>query len=299
MNAVGLAQAGASNLGAQDNAFSFAAGQKEFDPNQIGQIAANSSAALAARGQVGAAEAQAKAQTEIARIQSSVGLDQNQKEYLIAQVNADTQRAVATLQAMGQNTVAQTQAGGQIGAAQAGATGFGALLSGDTGVNQQANEILRAQAANNAYGSAQLGQDQSRIDQILRGGLSADQRLAEINAGQSGQNFANQLNFMSNPSAVGFATEQGLFGGGNNQVLQDINNSPEGNVPGSYLGLFNSPSPAGAGGNQTTNTGNFNANTLRNASDEQIGFLQGAASAGGQTPSEFNQEVQSFTPQGV
>jgi hypothetical protein len=103
---------------------------------------------------------------------------------------------------------------------------------------------------------------------------------------------------MSNPSAVGFATEQGLFGGGNNQVLQDINNSPEGNVPGSLFG-FNSPSAGGAGGGQTTNTGNFNANTLRNASDEQIGFLQGAASAGGQTPSEFEQEVQSFTPQGV
>ena len=95
---------------------------------------------------------------------------------------------------------------------------------------------------------------------------------------------------MSNPSAVGFATETGL--------LNDISNSPEGNIPGSLFG-FNSPSAAGAGGNQTTNTGNFNANTLRNASDEQIGFLQGAASAGGQTPSEFNQQVESFTPQGL
>ena len=142
-----------------------------------------------------------------------------------------------------------------------------------------------------------LGKDRSGIDQTLRGGLSPEQRIAEINAGQSGQNFANQLNFMSNPSAIGFASEQGLFGSGNNQILQDINNSPEGNVPGSLFG-FNSPSPAGAGGNQTTNTGNFNANTLRNASDEQIGFLQGAASAGGQTPSEFNQQVESFTPQG-
>jgi hypothetical protein len=238
------ANAAANNLAAQNNAFSFAAGQKTFDPNQIAQIAANSAAGLAA--------------------------------------------------------------GGQVGAAQAGASGFGALLSGDAGVNQQANEILRAQAANNPYAMQQLGQgwagtgaaDQNaRIDQILRGGLSANQRLAEINASQSGQNFANQLNFMSNPSAIGFATEQGLFGGQNNQLLQDINNSPEGNVPGSLFG-FNSPSPAGAGGNQTTNTGNFNANTLRNASDEQIGFLQGAASAGGQTPSEFNASKESFTPQG-
>ena len=305
LNEVGLAeaaaresQAGAANVAAQNNAFSFAAGQGDkFNQNQIAQLAANSAAGLAAGGQTESARLQSEAQTAIAQIQSSVGLDQNNKEYQIAQIVDQTQRAVAAIQGGSQQNVAQAQAGGQIGAAQAGASGFGALLSGNAGVNQQANEILRAQAANNAYGSAQLGQDQSRIDQILRGGLSADQRLAEINAGQSGQNFANQLNFMSNPSAVGFATEQGLFGGQNNQVLQDINNSPEGNVPGSLFG-FNSPSPAGAGGNQTTNTGNFNANTLRNASDEQIGFLQGAASAGGQTPSEFNQQVESFTPQG-
>jgi hypothetical protein len=210
---------------------------------------------------------------------------------------------------MGQNTVAQTQAGGQIGAAQAGATGFGALLSGDTGVNQQANEILRAQAANNAYGSAQLGQDQSRIDQILRGGLSADQRLAEINAGQSGQNQANFLNFIGNPSAVGFATEQGLFSPGQglgasagSNVLQDISNSEAGNIPGSLF-AFNAPTGGGAGGGETTtaNTDNFNptANTIRNASDEQIGFMQGAASAGGQSPSEFKAGVQSVSPQGV
>lgn len=236
LNEVGLAQAGAANIGAQDNAFSFAAGQDEFNPNQIAQIGANTPAAFAARGQEAAA--------------------------------------------------------------RAGATGFGALLSGDAVQQANANAILRAQAANNPYAATQLGQDTSRIDQILRGGLSPEQRIAEINASQSGQNFANQLNFMSNPSAVGFATEQGLFGGGNNQILQDINNSPEGNVPGSLFG-FNSPSAGGAGGNQTTNTGNFNANTLRNASDEQIGFLQGAASAGGQTPSEFRQEVESFTPQGV
>jgi hypothetical protein len=236
LNEVGLAQAGAANIGAQDNAFSFAAGQArnpvtgelDFDPNQIAQIAANTPAAFAARGQEAAA--------------------------------------------------------------RAGATGFGALLSGDAMQQGNANAILRAQAANNAYAAQQLGQDEARIDQILRGGLSAEQRLAEINASQAGQNFANQLNFMSNPSAVGFATETGL--------LNDISNSPEGNIPGSLFG-FNSPSAAGAGGNQTTNTGNFNANTLRNASDEQIGFLQGAASAGGQTPSEFNQQVESFTPQGL
>jgi hypothetical protein len=102
LNEVGLAeaaaresQAGAANLAAQNNAFSFAAGQArnpvtgelDFDPNQIAQIGANTPAAFAARGQEAAA--------------------------------------------------------------RAGASGFGSLLSGDAGVNQQANEILRAQAANN------------------------------------------------------------------------------------------------------------------------------------------------------
>jgi hypothetical protein len=324
LNEVGLAQAGAASLGAQDNAFSFAANQKNFDPNQIAQIAANSTEAVVARGQAEAARIQGDAQQAIAQIQSNVGLDQNNKDYQIAQVVDQTQRAVAAITGGSQQNVASTQAGAQLSAAQAAAgaaSPYGFMQQGGTSnqleqifagqnavglaqanpyalTNAQGYGLGQAQAANNPYAATQLGQDSTRVDQILRGGLSAEQRLAEINASQSGQNFANQLNFMSNPSAVGFATEQGLFGSGNNQILQDINNSPEGNVPGSLFG-FNSPSPAGAGGNATTNTGNFNANTLRNASDEQIGFLQGAASAGGQTPSEFNQQVESFTPQGV
>lgn len=298
LNQVGLAeaaaaesQAQAARLGAQGNIFSFAAGQEQFDPNQLAQIAANSPEAFAARAQVDAATAQADAQRDIARIQSSVGLDQNQKDYLIAQVNSDAQRAVAAIQSAAQQAVAASQAAGQIGAARAGASGFGALLSGDTTVNDQANAILRAQQANNPYAVAQLGDvEQSRIDQILRGGLTAEQRLAEIRANQEAQNFANQLNFISSPSAVGFASERGL--------LQDISNSPEGNIPGSLFG-FNAPSAAGAGGGQTTNVGNYNLNTLRNVSDEQLGFLQGAAAAEGMTPSEFEAQAQAFTPQGV
>jgi hypothetical protein len=255
LNEVGLAQAAAANLAAQDNAFSFAAGagqarnpltgELDFNADQVAKIAANTPAGLAAKGQEAAA--------------------------------------------------------------RAGATGFGALLSGDQAQRANANAILRAQAANNPYAIQQLGQDWSdtaaadqnlRIDQILRGGLTPQQRLNEINASQSGQNFANQLNFMSNPSAVGFATERGLLGGGDNQILQDINNSPTGNVPGSFLGL-NPPSAAGAGGGQTTNEPFLpTMNTLRNASDEQIGFLQGAAAAGGQTPSEFQAGVESRTPLG-
>ena len=351
-NEVGLAeaaaresQAGAASLAARNNAFSFAAGQETFDPNQIAQIAANSDAAMASRGQTESARLQSEAQRAIAQIQSSVGLDQNTKEFQIAQIVDQTQRAVAAIQGGAQQGIASTQASGQLGSAQAAAgaaSPYGFLQQGGTSnqleqifagqnavgmaqanpygqtaadrqrlqetqfnpyalTNAQGYGLGQAQAANNPYAATQLGQDSARIDQILRGGLSAQQRLAEINASQSGQNFANQLNFMSNPSAIGFATEQGLFGGWNNQILQDINNSPEGNVPGSLFG-FNSPTAAGAGGGTTQNVsgtgGNFNANTLRNASDEQIGFIQGAVAAGGQTPSEFNASKESFTPQG-
>ena len=70
LNSVGLAQAGAANIGAQDNAFSFAAGQAinpvtgelQFNPNQIAQISANSAEAVAARGQAEAARIQGDAQ---------------------------------------------------------------------------------------------------------------------------------------------------------------------------------------------------------------------------------------------
>ena len=294
-----------------------------------------------AMGAVSVADIQSAAERDIAQIQANVGIDANAKEQAIAEIQAAAQKDIATTQAggqvaasqaaagaaspygfmqqggtpnqleqifAGQNAVGLANAAAQKDAARAGATGFGALLSGDTAQQANANAILRAQAANNAYAAQQLGQDESRIDQILRGGLSAEQRLAEINAGQSGQNQANFLNFIGNPSAVGFAKEQGLFSPGQglnasagSNVLQDISNSESGNIPGSLFG-FNPPTATGAGGEATQNisdTGrNFNANTLRNASDEQIGFIQGAEAARGRTPSEFRQKVESFTPQG-
>jgi len=294
-----------------------------------------------AMGAVSVADIQSAAERDIAQIQANVGIDANAKEQAIAEIQAAAQKDIATTQAggqvaasqaaagaaspygfmqqggtpnqleqifAGQNAVGLANAAAQKDAARAGATGFGALLSGDTAQQANANAILRAQAANNAYAAQQLGQDESRIDQILRGGLSAEQRLAEINAGQSGQNQANFLNFIGNPSAVGFAKEQGLFSPGQglnasagSNVLQDISNSESGNIPGSLFG-FNPPTATGAGGGATQNisdTGrNFNANTLRNASDEQIGFIQGAEAARGRTPSEFRQKVESFTPQG-
>ena len=299
LNAPGLAAAEASRVGAQGNVFGLAAGQVKAggDPLTIKEILElQASQSMGATAQAAAAKLAAQ---------------DNPYGYAAAQVSAESgerEFRPNELAQIGANTPAAFAARGQEAAARAGATGFGALLTGDTGVNQQADEILRAQAANNPYAIQQLGRgwsdtaaaDQNlRIDQILRGGLTPQQRIAEINASQAGQNFANQLNFMSNPSAVGFATERGLLGGGNNQILQDINNSPEGNVPGSLFG-FNSPSAAGAGGGETTNlSSNPNLSTMRNWSPEDLGFAQGGASARGQTPQEFIDQAQSFTPQGV
>jgi hypothetical protein len=230
-------------LAAQNNPYSFAAGQAARDPNfagftptQIANIAGQTPAAFAARGQVGAAQAQA--------------------------------------------------------------TPFGALSAETEGARGNANAILRAQAATNPFASLELSQQPERlaaIDQILRGGLTAQERISEINASQAGQNLANQLNFIGNPSAVGFATERGLLG--------DISNAPEGMLPGSLFGI-NPATASGAGGGvqgqQLQNTpANPNLNTFRNASDEQIGFEMGSAAARGQTPSEFVAGAEAYTPIGV
>jgi hypothetical protein len=258
------------------------------------------------------ADAKARSAVDVAQLQSDAAVG-------VAEANGASAEAVAELQRQGDEAVAKAQAGS--------ASAFGFLNQG--GTQDQLSALYESQAnplgftgeqnfgleqgrvSNNQFGFLQQNSGASglaarnSLDQVLRGGLSAKQRIAEINAGQSGQNQANFLNFIGNPSAVGFATESGLFSPGQglnaglgSNVLQDISNAEAGNIPGSLFG-FNSPSSAGAGGNQTTNTGNFNANTLRNASDEQIGFLQGAASAGGQTPSEFKDQVESFTPAGV
>jgi len=296
MNQPSLAAAEANRIGAQGNVFGLAAGQQAAgaDPLTMDQILKLQT------GQTGAQQTQADA--------SMLAAQNNPYSFAAGQAARDPNFAGFTptqIANIAGQTPAAFAARGQVGAAQAQATPFGALSVGDQNARGNANAILRAQAATNPFASLEFSQQPERlsaIDQILRGGLTANERLAEINASQSGQNLANQLNFIGNPSAVGFATERGLFGGGNNQILQDINNSPEGNMPGSLFG-FNAPTAAGAGGGQTTtvNTDNFNPNlsTTRNWSPEQTGFYQGVQSAGGQTPGEVQASMESFTPQGV
>jgi len=278
------------------------------------------------------ADATAKSAVDVAQLQAESAIG-------VAEANGASDAEVANIRAKGDAAIALAQQGAdkyiadqQLAGTQATAgasSDFGFVGQGGTqeqldSIQEFRNSQIAAElnpfgftpeqgfgleqgrVSDNQFGFLQqnlgqgLEQQQNRnaLDQVLRGGISPEQQRQLAIANQAGQMQANNLNFISNPSAVGFATEQGLFNPAGGFNLEDINNSPEGQIPGSLFG-FNSPKAGGAGGGQTTNTGNFNANTLRNTSDEQLGFLQGAASAGGQTPSEFNASVEAFTPQGI
>ena len=282
MNEPSLAAAEANRIGAQGNVFGLAAGQQAAgaDPLTMEQIQ---------RLQAG--------QTEAARLAAQ----NNPYSFAAGQAARDPNFAGFTptqIANIAGQTPAAFAARGQVGAAQAQATPFGALSVGDQFARGNANAILRAQAATNPFASLELSQQPERlaaIDQILRGGLTAQERIAEITAEQSGQNQANFLNFIGNPSAVGFATERGLFSPGQGQgasagsnVLQDISNAEAGNIPGSLFG-FNAP----------TVPTNPTMADLSDLSDEELGFYQGQQAAVGITPSQSLQSAADVTPQGV
>ena len=120
---------------------------------------------------------------------------------------------------------------------------------------------------------------------LARGGLTPTQRLAEVQAGAAPQNMANYLNFIGNPAAVGFAGQSGF--------LQNIADSPEGNIPASLFGL-NVPQNTPAVPTNPTMA------DLTDLTDEQLGFYQGQQAAQNyQTPSQIFQQAQTVTPQGV
>jgi hypothetical protein len=120
---------------------------------------------------------------------------------------------------------------------------------------------------------------------LARGGLTPAQRLAEVQASAAPQNMANYLNFIGNPSAVGFAAQSGM--------LQNIADSPEGNIPASLFGL-NVPQNTPAVPTNPTMA------DLTDLTDEQLGFYQGQMAAQNyQTPSQIFQQAQTVTPQGV
>ncbi len=126
---------------------------------------------------------------------------------------------------------------------------------------------------------------------LARGGLTAPQRLAEIQANAAPQNMANYLNFIGNPSAVGFASQTGM--------LQNIADSPEGNIPASLFGLNTPQSTPQVQGTPQVPV-NPTLSDLTDLSDEQLGFYQGQMAAQQSlTPSQIFQQAQTVTPQGV
>ena len=205
-------------------------------------------------------------------------------------------------------------------AAQAGATPFGALATAPDARYEDILGVQQAQAAAGPFQAAQLGQGMGDISTILRGGLTPEQqlalaqapgnpfgftaneamalqnslarggltpeqRLAEVQAGAAPQNMANYLNFIGNPAAVGFAGQSGM--------LQNIADSPEGNIPASLFGL-NVPQSS------PTVPTNPTMADLTDLTDEQLGFYQGQMAAQNyQTPSQIFQQAQTVTPQGV
>ena len=145
-------------------------------------------------------------------------------------------------------------------------------------------QLALAQAPGNPFGFT-ANEAMALQNSLARGGLTPTQRLAEVQAGAAPQNMANYLNFIGNPAAVGFAGQSGF--------LQNIADSPEGNIPASLFGL-NVPQSS------PTVPTNPTMADLSGLTDEQLGFYQGQQAAQNyQTPSQIFQQAQTVTPQGV
>lgn len=142
------------------------------------------------------------------------------------------------------------------------------------------------------------------------GGLSPEQLLQQerIRAGSS--LIPTLVNLRSNPSALGSLVATGGISGiegaianltGQPGLLQDIADSPSGNVPASALGLRGSGQTP-----QFQSLGSFrgapenlSAYDIRDRSNEELQFLSGQAAASGITPSGLSSRIASNTPQGV
>ena len=347
LNEVGLAQAGAQNVAAQDNIFSFAAANPNLSFNQISQLSANTPEAIAARAQQEGTRLRTEADRAIASIQADVGLDANAKQLAIANVQAQLERDLEPsrlfnriqglqIQAEAQRDVAQTQSNPfglsnldyialQQSLARGGLTPSQRLAEanaqfnpfGQTAAdiqrlqeiqynpfgfsNQQGFDIAAANAANNPFAATQLGQDAGRIDQILRGGLTAEEQRQLALANQAGQMQGNLLNFLGDPYAVGAA--QTLTGGNipgfSTQQLQQIADAPSGTIPAFTAGLNDSPfalpetqSIGGAGGLEA----NFTQGQFEDLSSTEQGSVTGQLSGYGITPDEIEELSGSFTP---
>ena len=166
-----------------------------------------------------------------------------------------------------------------------------------------ADRLALARMAQNPFDRSQV-QDQQLQALLARGGLSASERLAEIQASNNPMNTQNLLTFLANPSAVGTAVQLG--GQGFLNQLTGGQGIPQA-APSPQQMMTPPPSPAPM---TPTPTGSadysFNvakpmmteADLARQTEEEQAMSI-GAAAAPGLPPSGCKTEVRGVTPWGI
>ena len=161
--------------------------------------------------------------------------------------------------------------------------------------------------AQNPFDRSQV-QDQQLQALLARGGLSASERLAEIQASNNPMNTQNLLTFLANPSAVGTAVQLGgqgflnqLTGG---QGIPQAAPSPQQMMTPPPSPAPMTPTPTGSA-DYSFNVANpmsqpmmTEADLARQTEEEQAMSI-GAAAAQGLTPDAFKTEVRRVTPWGI
>jgi len=170
-----------------------------------------------------------------------------------------------------------------------------------------ADRLALARMAANPFDRSQV-QDQQLQALLARGGLSASERLAEIQASNNPMNTQNLLTFLANPSAVGTAVQLGgqgflnqLTGG---QGIPQAAPSPQQMMTPPPSPAPMTPTPTGSA-DYSFNVANpmsqpmmTEADLARQTEEEQAMSI-GAAAAQGLTPSGFKTEVRGVTPWGI
>jgi hypothetical protein len=185
-----------------------------------------------------------------------------------AQFNADQARLTAEserdranrLSIAEQGTrMAEAQEGGMVGAAEAQFNPFGlGATPGDAYATGEVDEFNKPVMHQPLSGPQQQ-------QMLARGGLTTDQRLAEINAQGRPDMINSILGLLGNPAAMG--SLQGLFGGAEGQPMQN-QNFPA--IP--------------------------TISSLRNSPENTLQFLQGLFGTQGVNPDQLQNLIRSVSP---
>ena len=170
-----------------------------------------------------------------------------------------------------------------------------------------ADRLALARMAQNPFDRSQV-QDQQLQALLARGGLSASERLAEIQASNNPMNTQNLLTFLANPSAVGTAVQLGgqgflnqLTGG---QGIPQAAPSPQQMMTPPPSPAPMTPTPTGSA-DYSFNVANPMSQPMMTEADlaqlteEEQAMSIGAAAAQGLTPDAFKTEVRRVTPWGI